>query len=77
MQDIEQAIVMQPKEARYYAIRADLKQQQGDLQGALDDIGIALQLVASEADTLVYQDIRTRYLTEKFARDSLAARQKK
>lgn len=76
IEDISTAITMQPKEARFYAIRADLNQQQGGVQGAIDDIGLALQLAETSADTLVYQDIRAHYLTEKQRRDSLASRKK-
>ncbi len=76
IEDVSTAIIMQPKEARFYAIRADLKQQHGDLQGALDDIGLALQLAEASADTLVYNALRADYLTEKYRHDSLAARRK-
>ncbi len=76
IEDVSTAIIMQPKEARFYAIRADLNQQHGDLQGALDDIGLALQFAEASADTLVYNALRADYLTEKYRRDSLAARRK-
>jgi hypothetical protein len=48
----------------------------GDIAGAMDDIGLALQLAETTTDTTVYQAIRTNYITEKYRRDSLAARKK-
>lgn len=71
LEDISTAITLQPKDARLYAFRADLRRQMADVQGAITDYGIALQLAESSPDASVYRELRDSCIIEQ-AGDSLA-----
>ena len=76
LEDMDSAITIQPQEAKFYAIRADIQKQTGDIARAIYNYGLALQRAETASDIAVYQALRDTCLVEQ-ERDSLASRTEK
>ncbi|MCU0427083.1 MAG: hypothetical protein MUF71_15805 [Candidatus Kapabacteria bacterium] len=74
LDDINQAITMNTRNGRLYAVRADLRRQMHDLAEAIYDYAIALQLAETDEDVKVYKILRDSCITEQ---DSLVASTKR
>jgi len=64
LKDINTAISMQPTEAKYFAVKADLRKKMNDTRGALEDYSLALQLAKTQTDSLVFQELHDSCLIQ-------------